>query len=306
MQRLNRKEKGKLPARRSLDFLFGRRTNQQTIEQTKLMKNKNMLECPAVSRSTTTKTESNMKTNPGSGRGRTLASGTGYAAAILCALSLGAAAAHGGPVIFGNSAQISGDWLAFGYSNAYVDGDETTATYGETFIAPTLGVSDEVAVLNDWTFYLKQIPRNLGGRETAQSFEFFVMAWDGDKATGPILYESPRQTIAANDTTGRAFTVKPNVGLIAGKEYVIFINVSLQSNDNNARGSSLEMAGNGTGNVFYPPTAPSPLSGQFVYQYTPGQFATPAQLEAWLTTHDWATWAVDEYAAYNATFTGVR
>jgi hypothetical protein len=271
------------------------------------MKNKHMPESPAVSRSTTTttKTENVMKTNNHiSGLGRTLASGTCRVAAILCALSLGAVAAYSAPVAFDNSAQAPGDWLAFGYSSADIDGDEITATYGETFIAPTLGVSNQVDVLNDWTFYLRQIPKSLGGYETGQNFEFFVMEWNGNEATGPILYQSGRLTVAANENTYKAFTVKPNLDLVAGQEYVMFVNVSLQSNDNNARGSSLEMAGNGTGNVFAYPTAPSPLTGQFVYQYTPGQFATSAELAAWLTSHDWATWAVDEYAAYDASFTG--
>ena len=252
------------------------------------MKNKCMFESPAVSRSTTITTTKN----------------TSRVAAILCTLCLGAVAAYGRSQSFPNT-DYSGDWLAFGYSNALVDGDETTATYGETFIAPALGASNEVSVLNEWTFYLRQIPRNSGGLETAQNFEFFVMEWDGNKPTGSILYESGRLTVAANDNTYEPFTARPNLDLVPGKEYVIFINVSLQGNDNNVRGSSLEMAGNGTGDVFDTPTAPSPLNGQFVYQYTQGEFSTSAKLAAYLTTYDWATWAVDEYAVYDATFTGV-
>jgi hypothetical protein len=91
--------------------------------------------------------------------------------------------------------------------------------------------------------------------------------------------------------------------LVPGAQYVMFINLSLSRNHDNLLGSSLEMAGNGSGGLFSSPSAQSPLGGQFVYQYTPGTFRTIEELEAALTSQPWATWAVDEYAAYRAVFT---
>jgi hypothetical protein len=164
---------------------------------------------------------------------------------------------------------------------------------------------DKRAYLDEWTFYLQQIPLVLGGLGTEQNFEFFVMAWDGinGTATGPILYHSHRQTVAADITTYTPFTVHPeDLALTPGSQYVIFINVSLRRNDNNPLGSSLELAGNGSGGLFYPASPTSPLGGQFVYQYTVGEFNSIEELGAAVTTQDWATWAVNEYAAYYAVF----
>jgi hypothetical protein len=39
-----------------------------------------------------------------------------------------------------------------------------------------------------------------------------------------------------------------------------------------------------------------------VYQYTVGEFNSIEELGAAVTTQDWATWAVNEYAAYYAVF----
>lgn len=241
--------------------------------------------------------------------GKILTKGTCRALATLCVSSLGALAAGAQTVGFDNATPVTGDWIAFGAGNAYVDGDETTATYGQTFTAPLVRVSDRLTYLDSWTFYLKQIPKNLGGRGTKQSFEFFVMAWDGKHgaATGPILYDSEPMTVGAKTTTYTAFTARPDgLALEPGKQYVIFINVSLRDNDNNPLGSSLEMAGNGNGGLFYPATAPSPLGGQFVYQYTIGQYSSIQGLGAAVAAQDWATWAVAENAAYDAVFTGRR
>ena len=238
---------------------------------------------------------------------RTLIAGTSRALTILCALSFSAIAACGRTAIYDNSTPVTGDWIAFGSGNAFVDGDETTATYGETFTAPLLSPSDRLTYLDEWTFYLKQIPLNLGGLGTKQSFEFFIMSWDGTGATGPILYHSQRMTVGAETTAYKAFTIHPiDLALKPGKQYVIFINLSLEGNNNSPLGSSLEMAGNGNGGLFYPATGPSPLGGQFVYQYTFGEFFTVEELGAAVAAQDWATWAVEEYAAYDAVFTGRR
>jgi len=210
-----------------------------------------------------------------------------------------------GLAMFDNSAPVTGNWVTFGWGNANVDGAETTATYGQTFTAPSVRPSDRRTYLEEWTFYLQQVPVYAGGLDTEQSFEFFVMAWDPatGAATGPVLYHSRRMTVAADVTSYTPFTICPDdLALTPGSQYVILINVSLERNDNNPDGSSLELAGNGSGGLFYPPTAASPLGGQFVYQYTTGQFRSIDQLDAALTSQPWYTWAVNEYAAYDAVF----
>ena len=93
-------------------------------------------------------------------------------------------------------------------------GEPNTATYGQTF---TVG-SDNV--LNDFTFWLND--------STSQpiSFAGYVMAWDGSKAAGSILYQSGQRS-----TTGAAgmeqFTF--NTGgttLASGQQYVAFLSAS--------------------------------------------------------------------------------
>jgi hypothetical protein len=210
-----------------------------------------------------------------------------------------------GIAMFDNSAPVTGDWVTFGYGTAIIDGAETTATYGQTFTAPSVRPSTRRTYLDEWTFYLQQIPIDLGGLGTRQSFEVFVMAWDANTgtATGPILYHSQRLTVDSDMTAYTPFTVYPDdLALTPGAQYVIFINLSLQRNDNNPIGSSLEMAGNGSGGLFPGPYTTSPLGGQFVYQYTVGDFDLVEDLDAALTTQEWYTWAVNEYAVYDAVF----
>jgi hypothetical protein len=227
---------------------------------------------------------------------------------IVCAgviLLLAAGASAQRVAFFDNSAPITGNWVTFGSGNAVIDGAETTATYGQTFTAPSVRPSNRRTYLDEWTFYLQQVPAELGGLGTEQSFEFFVMAWDASTgtATGPILYHSRRQTVGADVTAYTPFTIYPeDLALTPGAQYVIFINVSLERNDSDPMGSSIEMAGNGSGGLFPPPYSTSPLSGQFVYQYTAGEFNSVEKLDAALTTQAWATWAVDEYTVYDAVF----
>ena len=173
-------------------------------------------------------------------------------------------------------------WVTFGNGSAVIDGAETTATYGQTFIAPS------ESVLDDWTFYLQQISGGLG---TAQNFEFFLMAWDPSSgmATGPVLYQSGLQTVTPGQTSYTPFTVYPNVVLTPGNQYVMFINESGLNGDVEG---SLELGGNGP---FFFGSETSPLGGQFVYQYSGDDF--------WqVTSMAWQTWTTDGYAAYKADF----
>lgn len=150
----------------------------------------------------------------------------------LCVICFGVAAAQAIP--FDNST-ISQTISSLGYPNA--------ATFGQTFTAPTANV------LDDWTIYLQ----NAWG--TPQSFKFYLMAWNGSEAAGPILYQSGLETVAVNQTTFpiTAFTVAPDLALTAGKQYVIFIN---ESGLNTPTIGFINQGGNSTS---------TSLGGNFVY-----------------------------------------
>lgn len=177
----------------------------------------------------------------------------------LCVLCFGVAAAHA--ISYDNSS-ISSQIIYFGNPN--------TATYGQTFTAPSANV------LNDWTFYLE----NQGG--PAQNFEFFVMAWNGAEATGPVLYQSALQTVGASQNTFKAYTVDPNLTLSAGQQYVMFIN---ESGLNGAVNGQVAMGGNNNA---------SPLGGSFEYLNNGDNFSQ-------VTSTPWSTWSVAE-TAYLADF----
>jgi hypothetical protein len=89
------------------------------------------------------------------------------------------------------------------------------ATYGQTF---TVGTDN---TLNSFTFFLD-------GSDNPDVIDFagYVMAWDGTKATGSILYES-----AMNSTTlGQGFEQftfnTGGVNLVSGQQYVAFLSAS--------------------------------------------------------------------------------
>ena len=90
----------------------------------------------------------------------------------------------------------------FGYPN--------TGTYGQTFVPPS-----QSSVLTSFTVYIENTSAYV-------NFQFYVMAWQGSEATGPILYQSPETTTAG--TSGfQAYTF--NTGSLAmtpGATYVAF------------------------------------------------------------------------------------
>jgi hypothetical protein len=161
-----------------------------------------------------------------------------------------------------NNSTSSEDIIYFGNPN--------TATYGQTFTAPSANV------LNDWTFYLK----NDGS--TAQNFEFFLMAWDGSKATGSILYQSGLKTVATSQNTYTPFSVAPDVTLTSGQKYVMFIN---ESGLNGGVDGQIGMGGNS--NV-------SPLGGSFLFLNNGDTFGN-------VSTDPWDLYSVPE-TAYTADF----
>ena len=91
---------------------------------------------------------------------------------------------------------------AFGYPN--------TGTYGQTFIPPP-----QSSILTSFTVYIE----NTSG---SVNFQFYVMAWNGSEATGPILYQSP-ETSTAGTAGFQAYTFNTGaLTLTPGATYVAF------------------------------------------------------------------------------------
>ena len=98
-----------------------------------------------------------------------------------------------------------------------------TATYGQTVTAPS---GDNV--LRSFSFYVRT--------EGTITYRAEVYAWDGTKATGSALFESPPRTVGP---TGGEFeeveTVTGGVPLTPGQQYVLFLSVS-KDYESNSRG----------------------------------------------------------------------
>jgi hypothetical protein len=94
-------------------------------------------------------------------------------------------------------------------------GENNFGTFGQTF---TVG-SDNV--LNNFTFYVDDETNS-----APVNFAAYVMAWDGTKASGSILYQSGQQTTAGS-AGQEPFTFNTGgINLTAGQQYVAFLSVS--------------------------------------------------------------------------------
>lgn len=94
-------------------------------------------------------------------------------------------------------------------------GEDGSATYGQVFTVPT----GETTVTS-FTFYLNDT--------TAAPIKFgaYIMAWDGTRPTGPILYESTqRATTGQPDFEEFKFTTG-STNVVAGSQYVAFLSVT--------------------------------------------------------------------------------
>ncbi len=93
------------------------------------------------------------------------------------------------------------------------------ATYGQTFL-----VTGPETVLDDFTFYVDDRP--ITTAPDVVTFLAYVAAWDGFKATGPMLFTSgPMSTSDA--AAFEQFTVDTGgLALDAGQRYVAFFNTS--------------------------------------------------------------------------------
>jgi hypothetical protein len=95
-------------------------------------------------------------------------------------------------------------------------GEPNTATYGQTF---TVGAD---TVLQDFTFYLKSI-----SSPDAVDFAGYVMAWNGTRATGGVLFESAPQTFAGPTNIFTPVTINAGgLQLQSGQQYVAFFSAS--------------------------------------------------------------------------------
>jgi PASTA domain len=101
----------------------------------------------------------------------------------------------------------------------YDFGDPNTATYGQVVTAP----ADEQS-LSSFTFYLN-VPNAL-------VFRAYVYAWDGEKATGPALYEGP--DMQTTEPEGVYQPITADLGKVAvtpGRQYVLFFSISKDATD---------------------------------------------------------------------------
>jgi hypothetical protein len=151
-------------------------------------------------------------------------------------------------------------------------GEPNTANYGETFVAPATS-----PVLTSFRFYLN----NTSGFVT---FRFYVMAWDGAKASGPVLYQSPVTTTAGASGMQPYTFNTGQLPLKPGQLYVAFLSTSTVQDGGSAA------AGLG---AYFPGTY---SGGGFVYQSSGTNYSQ-------LTNSGWNTFGGYD-AAFVATFSG--
>ena len=122
----------------------------------------------------------------------------------------------GGPA-HASTIDTTGAWD--GASFIFPFGEPNTATYGQTFT-----VVGPDTVLNNFSFFVDD-------NENPDRVDFagYVMAWDGAKATGPILYQSGMMSTTNNGGAGGFEQITINTGnlaLTAATQYVAFLSAS--------------------------------------------------------------------------------
>jgi hypothetical protein len=98
-------------------------------------------------------------------------------------------------------------------------GEPATATFGQTVTVPLLDT-----VLDSFSFRL-----NDSVNPDTVDFAAYVMAWNGTRATGPILYQSGMKTTTNNGGLGgfEEFTFSTGgLPVTAGAKYVLFLSAS--------------------------------------------------------------------------------
>jgi len=185
--------------------------------------------------------------------------------ALVAGTALAAAGSTFADTIYNNFKGYSDFWHPFGYPN--------TATYGETFTAPTNGDVN----LQDFGFYMgsPDVPGNILLRA-------YIATWTGTQA-GTLLYTSADFDFANTGNDHITFSTG-GLTLTPGASYVAFLSVS-------------ELYGLSSGEAFISQGDPTIPGGSFVYYNNGGDFAA-------LFNSTWSATGLTPDWAFNATFTG--
>ena len=167
-------------------------------------------------------------------------------------------------------------------------------TWGQTFtVTDGLGTK-----LDNFSFFLGTPTGSpiTSGTDTSH-FSAYVMAWDGNKATGAVLYTSPSYVIPASGQGFTEFTFNTGgVNLNAGTQYVAFLSTLNYSDGNTETGFALIGPSVVDGQLVWNPNAYS--GGGLVYA---GRGVGASFSE--LTTSSWSTQLIPlEDTAFQATF----
>lgn len=158
-------------------------------------------------------------------------------------------------------------WNGSGFISSF--GVTNTATYGETISVPA-GASP----LNSFSF-------EIGYCSNSVTFRGEVYAWDGTKATGPALFESATQTVAAGSSYQLVTFNTGGLTLTPGA-YVLFASTSRDQGD--APPSSCRWGSVGNNTAY--------AGGQFVYMNN-GPDPTQWTLTTWSIIAQDLAFAVD-------------
>lgn len=167
--------------------------------------------------------------------------------------------------------------LPYAASDIRSFGEYDTATYGQTITTPAVD-----NVLNGFSFWLDDYFD--ASNPAYIDFAGYVMAWDGGKATGPVLWSSGPQSTTNNGGLDGYEQFTFNTGglsLTSGAEYVLFLSASNYFDGVPVQG---RMASGST------PYA----GGRFVFMNNGSDFSS-------LTTGPWDTWYIDD-TAFEAQF----
>ena len=95
-------------------------------------------------------------------------------------------------------------------------GERNTATYGQTFTVDNDDILDSFTFfLNDYNYYPDTV-----------DFAAYVMEWDGDKATGDILYDSGKQSTTRAKGFEKFTFDTEGIVLEEDRQYVAFLSAS--------------------------------------------------------------------------------
>jgi len=148
-----------------------------------------------------------------------------------------------------------------------------TATFGQTVTTPA------DSVLNYFSFILGP---SLAGNPI--TFQGYVAQWDGEKATGPMLYSSGEQTYSGGGFETYTFNTG-SLALTPNQQYVLFINASSNFATSGQTGQAIIF------NDVY-------SGGNFVFSNNDDNFEL-------LTTNAWDSRLSDTDLAFTASFVAV-